>query len=143
MIKFLPLLLIIMSCSTTIPKEELDSSFSLIYKSEIGGAEKAGHFLIQDNEAYIQFIESLKLDESQYANFLKVDFKKKDVLVLYQGQKNTGGYVIDIESLKNENHTIIVKKREINPKKGELTTTAITSPYCIALIPKGNKLIIE
>ena len=62
---------------------------------------------------------------------------------MYQGQQTSGGYQIDIESLKNENKTIIVKKKQIVPKKGEMTTTVITSPYCIALIPKGNKLIIE
>ena len=32
----------------------------------MGGAEKSGHLLIQDNETYIQYIESLKLDESEY-----------------------------------------------------------------------------
>lgn len=143
MIKILPLLFLLLSCSSNAPKEVLDTTYSIIFKSDMGGTENSGHILIQNNESYIQFIESLKLDESQYANFLKVDFKKKDVLVLYQGQQTSGGYQIDIESLKNDNHTIVVKKREIAPKKGEITTSVITSPYCIALIPKGNKLIIE
>lgn len=141
MIKFFPLLFLIFSCSSS--KEVTDNSFSVIYKSEMGGTEKAGYTLIQNNESYIQFIESLKLDESQYANFLAVDFKKKDVLVLYQGQKNSGGYAIDIESLKNENQTIFIKKKEIAPKKGELATTVITSPYCIALIPKSKRVVVE
>ena len=143
MIKFLPLILLFISCSTSSPKQVVDSSFSVIFKSEMGGAEKSSHLLIQNNESYIQFIESLKLDESQYANFLKVDFKKKDVLVLYQGQKTSGGYSIDIESVVNDNSTIVVKKKEIQPKAGEIATTVITTPYCIALIPKGNKIIIE
>jgi hypothetical protein len=132
-----------LSCSSNAPKEVLDTTYTIIFKSEMGGYEKAGHLLIQDNETYIQFIESLKLDESQYANFLKVDFKKKNVLVLYQGQKNSGGYAIDIESVSNNDNTIVVKKSEIGPKKGEMATTVMTTPYCVALIPKGNKLIIE
>ncbi|TXI66562.1 MAG: protease complex subunit PrcB family protein [Flavobacterium sp.] len=143
MIKFLPFLLLMLSCSSNAPKEVLDTTYTIIFKSQMGGPEKAGHLLIQDNETYIQFIESLKLDESQYANFLKVDFKKKNVLVLYQGQKNSGGYAIDIESVINNDNTIVVKKSEIGPKKGEMATTVMTAPYCVALIPKGNKLIIE
>lgn len=143
MIKFLPFLLLMLSCSSNAPKEVLDTTYTIIFKSEMGGSEKAGHLLIQDNETYIQFIESLKLDESQYANFLKVDFKKKNVLVLYQGQKNSGGYTIDIASVSNNDNTIVVKKSEIGPKKGEMATTVMTAPYCVALIPKGNKLIIE
>ena len=74
-----------MSCSNT--KVISDNSFTIIHKSDFGGSEKPGHLLIQDNETYINFIESLKLDESQYANFLKVDFKTKNVLVLFQGKK--------------------------------------------------------
>ena len=143
MIKFLPLILVIISCSTSSPKQVVDSSFSVIFKSEIGGAEKSSHLLIQNNESYIQFIESLKLDESEYAKFLAVDFKKKNVLVLYQGQKNSGGYEIDIESLSNNKESIVVKKKETGPKKGELATSVITTPYCIALIPKGDKIVIE
>ncbi|TXI67359.1 protease complex subunit PrcB family protein [Flavobacterium sp. UBA6195] len=141
MIKILPILFLIMSCSNT--KVISDNSFTIIHKSDFGGSEKPGHLLIQDNETYINFIESLKLDESQYANFLKVDFKTKNVLVLFQGQKNSGGYSIDIDSVRNDNQTILVKKNEIVPKKGEIVTAVITSPFCIVLIPKGNKLIIE
>ena len=141
MIKILPILFLIMSCSNT--KVISDNSFTIIHKSDFGGSEKPGHLLIQDNETYIKFIESLKLDESQYANFLKVDFKTKNVLVLFQGQKNSGGYSIDIDSVRNDDQTILVKKNEIVPKKGEIVTAVITSPFCIVLIPKGNKLIIE
>lgn len=141
MIKFLPILLLMMSCNST--KVISDNSFTIIHKSNIGGSEKPGHILIQDNETYIKFIESLKLDESEYANFLQVDFKTKNILVLFQGQKNSGGYAINVESVRNEDKTIFIKKNEIVPKKGEIVTTVITSPFCIVLIPKGNKLIIE
>lgn len=107
--KILPLFFLIVSCG--IKKDVVDTSFSVIYSSAIGGDEKPGYLLIQDNEAYIQFIDSLKLEESQYANFLKVDFKNKNVLVLYQGQKNSGGYSIEIDSIYNIDDTIIVKKK--------------------------------
>lgn len=141
MIKILPFLFLIISCSP--PKKIMDTTFTIIYNNQIGGSENAGHIVIQDNESYIQFIESLKLEETQFANFLKVDFKKKNVLVLNQGQKNSGGYEITIESIVNDNDTIIVKKKETGPKKGEMATSVITTPYCIALIPKGNKIIVE
>lgn len=139
--KILPLFFLIVSCG--IKKDVVDTSFSVIYSSAIGGDEKPGYLLIQDNEAYIQFIDSLKLEESKYANFLKVDFKNKNVLVLYQGQKNSGAYSIEIDSIYNIDDTIIVKKKETGPKKGVMATAVITTPFCIALIPKGNKLKVE
>jgi hypothetical protein len=64
-----------MSCGSL--KNTPDTNFSILYASEFGGAEKSGFLLIENNESYIKFIESLKLDEADYANFLKVDFKKK------------------------------------------------------------------
>ena len=141
MIRIIPFLFLIMSCGSL--KNTPDTNFSILYASEFGGAEKSGFLLIENNESYIKFIESLKLDEADYANFLKVDFKKKNLIVLYQGQKSSGGYAITIVSVSNDKNTILVKKKEIEPNKGDLVTTVITQPYCMALIPKGNKLIIE
>lgn len=141
MIKLLPFLFLFLSCS--VKKDVVDNSFSIIHNSEFGGSEKPGHLVIDNNESYIQFIDSLKLDESQYANFLRVDFKNHNVLVLFQGQQYSGGFQISIESLTNNNQTIIVKKKEIGPKKGEMATSVLTVPYCIALIPKSKTIIIE
>ena len=48
-----------------------------------------------------------------------------------------------VGNVLNNGDTIIVKKKESGPKKGAIATTVITTPYCIALIPKGKKLIVE
>lgn len=141
MIKFLPFLFLIISCS--VKKEITDTSYSIIFNSEFGGTVQPGHLIIEDNESYIQFIDSLKLNEALYANFLQVDFKQHNVIVLFQGQKNYGGYQISIASISNDNQTVVVKKKETGPKKGEYATMVLTAPYCIALIPKSKTTIVE
>ena len=143
MIKALSILFLFFTSCIAPKVNVLPPTFSTIYKNSNGGSEKSGYLHVTNNEEYIKLIESLKIDESEFNKLVTVNFKEYDIIILYQGQKNTGGYAIDIESVSNNDTTIVVKKREIGPKKGELVTTVITTPYCIVLIPKGNRLIIE
>ena len=115
MTKLLPFLVVCMlSCS--VPKERIaDTSFTTIYKNTIGGIENASYQHITNNEAYIKLIEALKIDESEYSKLVAVNFKEKDVLVLYQGNMNTGGYSIDVANIRWENEVLFIQKLEIVP----------------------------
>ena len=72
-----------------------------------------------------------------------VNFKENDIIILYQGQKNTGGYSIDVVSIHWEKDILWVKKNETIPEAGKPVTMAITNPYCITIIPKAKSIIIE
>jgi|688.fasta_scaffold313809_1 hypothetical protein len=142
MTKLLPFLVVCMlSCS--VPKERIaDTSFTTIYKNTIGGIENASYQHITNNEAYIKLIEALKIDESEYSKLVAVNFKEKDVLVLYQGNMNTGGYSIDVANIRWENEVLFIQKLEIVPESGKAVTLARTAPYCIVVIPKAKKISI-
>ena len=95
------------------------------------------------SEEYIKLIEFLKIDESEYNKLVSVNFNTNDVVVVYQGQKNTGGYSIDVAEIHWENELLMVKTIEAIPEAGKPVTMAITNPYCITIIPKAKSLIIE
>ena len=138
MIKVLPLLFIILS-SCTAPKGIVTQpTFSTIYKNTNGGTHKAGYLHITSNEAYIKLIEALKIDESEYNKLVSVNFNTNDVVVVYQGQKNTGGYSIDVAEIHWENELLIVKTIETIPETGKPVSMFMTSPYCITIIPKAK-----
>lgn len=143
MTKIIPFFLVfVLSC--TAPKSVFKSdSFTTIYKNQNGTTEKSGYLHITNNEDYIQFIETLNLDETEFTKFTLVNFKENDVVVMYQGRKNTGGYGIDIASISWENETLSIQKLETFPKKGEAVTMALTAPYCIAVIPKAKNIRIK
>ena len=143
MIKFVPFIAVLFfSCNSS--KELVNNSFIIIHESSYGGQDTKGHLHIKDNETYIQLIESLKIDESQYNELANVNFKTNDVIVLFQGQKNTGGYSITIDSIQVLETSILrIKLKEKTPEKGANVTMALTSPYCIALIPKTKQVLIE
>lgn len=141
MIKILPLLIILSSCTT--PRGIVTQpTFSTIYKNTNGGTDKAGYLHITSNEAYIKLIETLKIDESEYNKLVSVNFNTNDVVVVYQGQKNSGGYSIDVAEIHWENELLMVKTIETIPETGKPVTMAITNPYCITIIPKAKSITL-
>lgn len=65
-----------------------------------------------------------------------VDFKKHDVVAVYAGSKNTGGFAIEIAEIKRgktdaEVHAVLTK-----PGKGSIVTQAFTSPFALRAVPK-------
>lgn len=138
--KIVPFVVILLLSCTTPKPVVLNTSFSTIYKNSNGGAENAGYLHITNNEDYIKFIETLKIDESEFNKLVTINFKENDVVVLNQGQKTSGGYAIDVAQINWENETLLIKKLETFPTKDEMVTMVLTSPYCITIIPKTKSI---
>ncbi len=142
MTKVFPILFIILSSCTTSKGIITQPTYSSIYKNTNGGTDKAGYLHITTNEDYIKLIESLKIDESEYNKLVSVNFNTNDVVVVYQGQKNTGGYSIDVAEIHWENELLMVKTIEAIPEDGKPVSMVITSPYCITMIPKAKSVTL-
>lgn len=138
--KIVPFVVILLLSCTTPKPVVLNTSFSTIYKNSNGGAENAGYLHITNNEDYIKFIETLKIDESEFNKLVTINFKENDVVVLNQGQKTSGGYAIDVAQINWENETLLIKKLETFPTKDEMVTMVLTYPYCITIIPKTKSI---
>ena len=66
----------------------------------------------------------------------EVSFDTRAILVVYQGQKRTGGYGISIVEIRREGTALIVRVNEQTPKPGEMTTEVLTSPFIAVSIPR-------
>lgn len=143
MIKALSLLFLFFTSCIAPKVNLLPPTFSTIYKNSNGGNDKPGYLHIRSNEDYIKLIESLKIDESEFNTLVTINFKENDIIILYQGQKNTGGYSIDVASIHWEKDILFIKKNESFPEAGKPVTMALTNPYCITIIPKAKNIIIE
>ena len=142
MIKALSILFLFFTSCIAPKVNVLPPTFSTIYKNSNGGTDKAGYLHITSNEAYIKLIETLKIDESEYNKLVSVNFNTNDVVVVYQGQKNSGGYSIDVAEIHWENELLMVKTIETIPETGKPVTMAITNPYCITIIPKAKSITL-
>lgn len=130
----------LMSCATN-PKKMID--YKILYSGQNGITDEVDYILIKNNQNYIDVIEKLNVEEDSYAELLNIDFSKNNICILLLGQRNTGGYSIEVESLKLTKGILYIKKKEISPAKGELVTMALTNPYCIIVIPKTKQIIVK
>lgn len=114
------------------------SDYEILKQDAYGGREEKSNEVINSQ----QKLESL-CKELNITDIPKVDFKKRNVVALFMGQKSSGGFSIGIKDVvvKNEIATVLVN--ETKPQGGENVTMALTAPYCIAAIPKTEKVVFE
>ena len=71
----------------------------------------------------------------------QVDLQKEMVLYAAMGQRNTGGYSIAIDDVRELADRLVVYVKETVPGPRDMVTMALTSPICYAVIPKTEKPI--
>lgn len=70
----------------------------------------------------------------------KIDFENSTYVIIAAGKKNSGGYTIKIQSLKETDDEIVISAKEISP--GSTATLAvIENPAVLVCIEKTNKKI--
>lgn len=65
-----------------------------------------------------------------------VNFSSRACLVVYQGQKPTGGYSIELTEIRRDGTVLAIKVNERRPAFGDVTTQVITSPFVAVSIPR-------
>jgi len=66
-----------------------------------------------------------------------IDFDKDVVVVLFAGQKNTGGYSVEVKRVNTKGKTAIVHAHVQGPPRGGMVTQALTSPYVAIAFPRS------
>ncbi len=56
--------------------------------------------------------------------------------VVYQGEKRTGGYSVEIAEIRRDGTMLAVRVNERRPAFGDITTQVITSPFVVVSIPR-------
>jgi hypothetical protein len=126
--------LILFSCNSA--KTSKTVSYQVLTDSAYKGKKKES-FEVIDNHDDLKKIYNLVEDEL----VPNVDFAKSRVVALFMGEKNTGGYAIGIEEVRQEGNKVIVKVKKSYPDG--MTTMAFTQPYLIAKINTTKKIEFE
>ncbi|OYQ33117.1 hypothetical protein CHU92_13320 [Flavobacterium cyanobacteriorum] len=112
---------------------QMENNFTILKQESYGGMETPQNIIITSQSALDSMYQKLNAGEAQ-----KTDFNKHTVVILFMGQKSTGGFSIGIESVRQNGDTAEVVIKETRPRGA--VTMALTQPYCIALIPKTPKV---
>jgi uncharacterized protein (DUF885 family) len=65
-----------------------------------------------------------------------ITFDTRAVVVVFQGQKPTGGYSISIAEIRRSGRELVVSANEHTPARTDITTQALTSPFVAVSIPR-------
>ena len=122
------------SCSST--KSTKDVSFQVLTDSGYRGKQTESYEVIDNHQDLKKLYDTVKDDLIP-----NVDFAKSRVVALFLGEKNTGGYTIGIESVRQEKGKVIVKVKKTYPEG--MVTMALTQPYVIAKIDTVRKIEFE
>jgi hypothetical protein len=104
-------------------------------------------------ELQISFQERrLFRDHGQLARYLalaggtrtpKVDFAKRQLLLLTTGARSSSGYEIDVLGATERGDTITVEVRERAPGLGERVDPHVTYPYRLISLPAGKSVFVD
>lgn len=111
-------------------------AFEVLKQETYGGRETESHQVIY-NQAQLNDLYK----ELGWTNVPNVDFTKNNVVALFMGQKNSGGYSISVRKVSVDGDTTIVYIKTTKPDG--MTTMALTAPYSITVIPKTSEVKIE
>lgn len=59
-------------------------------------------------------------------------------VVVFLGERNTGGYAVEIASVQPEDRKLIVSYREQTPDPDMMVTQALTTPWAVAIVPRSE-----
>lgn len=72
----------------------------------------------------------------------EIDFGKNDLVIVAWGEKPTGGFSINIESIQLQGGELAVTGKASTPPADAVTTQALTYPYSAVLIPNTSADLI-
>ena len=139
--KIIPIAIILMvlnSCSSS--KKATESQlYKVLVTSEYGGGSFRFYEIITEQKEF-----NMLLGDEEIKKFVKPgDIKTANFILVNLGEKNNGGYDIEVESVVEEADKIVVSIKEIEPKKGSNVTMALTNPYAVIKINSKKPIEIK
>lgn len=126
--------------STSVEQENI-IDFVVIKEGDNSGFTEFGKYYIAKQTGMPIIWDSI------YKNYMKkdpipeIDFEKNEVYLVAMGEQNSGGYSIKVESVKETKKEVVINIVSIKPGKECMTTSVMTYPYQLFLIPKPNKSV--
>ena len=134
------LVLLLVSCGASSTKSTAKRPlFEVLTQQNDGGASiRFFEILSEPNE-----IKMLQNDENLKNKISSNDIQTSNFIILNMGNKNSGGYKIGVENAVETDKNIIVTIKETVPGPNEMTTQAITNPFCVVRINSKKEIIIK
>lgn len=109
--------------------------------------EEARQLLITDEESFYSLWTEIHQNQMPAPKPPRVDFSTNMMVASFMGMRTSGGYSTSLRKAVFHNELVYFLVEETLPGQGCITTSAITSPYVLAMVEKkpvnGHHFIIS
>lgn len=116
--------------------------FTVLKEGTNSGHKTAGSKIIHNTEELSLAWTILHGNYMENPPIPKIDFNSNQLILILMGEKTSGGYSIGVENIIEINAESIITIGEKKPGKTCMTTSVMTYPYQLIIIPKTNKQIV-
>ena len=113
--------------------EEKNIRFETLWRNNYGGYAEGGNLVIKSAVDWKDTWDAMPDD---------INFAEQMFIAVLMGQRNTGGYAVEIVTIVEKPAHWEVGVKYTTPEKGALVTQALTQPHHIIKLKKTNKEII-
>ena len=114
-----------------------------IDKGEYSGIITREQFVIESQDEWEEFWSRHGSAEFPTPMLPQVDFSEERVVVVFSGEKPTGGYSIEITKVELDKDEVTIFFEEVSPEPGQPVTEALTQPFHIVKINRIDDLLVK
>ncbi len=132
---------ILYSCSSSkkTTSDTTNKLYEVLVSSEYGGGNFKFYEVITEQKEF-----KMLLGDEEIRKFVKADdINSSNFILVNLGEKSNGGYSVEVVNVVEQTDKIIVTLKEIEPKKGENVTTALSNPYAVIKINSKKPIEIK
>lgn len=133
------------SYGSSTPPEGDKLYFQTVAQRAMSGINTKEDHVVTDDKQWSSLWAKIHSDESMVPNMPQIDFSTGTLLAVFMGEKNTGGFGIEIKEVIDTGKQIVALVEEITPQEGGMVTMAFTSPYHIVKVenPEGKPVVFK
>jgi len=119
--------------------------FQTVDQRAMSGINNAEDHVISDDKEWSGLWARIHNNVTPVPNMPQMNFSREQVLAVFMGQKNTGGFGIEIKRVIDTGKQIVAMVEETTPPEGGIVTMAITQPYHVVKIenPEGKPVVFR
>jgi hypothetical protein len=114
-----------------------DHSFEVLVESAHGGYNDPKILVIKEASMLSEVYGKINMTRKPGYPYPQVDFEKEMIIAIFMGEKNVGGYGVQIDHIQENDDTLSVYVKETSP--GEMAMTVMCQPFSLVKMARSDK----
>jgi hypothetical protein len=116
--------------------------FLRVFKLNDSGHSEAQNYVINTETDWQTLWDKIFSNQSEKPPLPEIDFSRRTIVAVFQGEQPTGGYEISIEEIVGTENSVEVAVKAFSPGPRCTVTGTVTRPLDIVEIEKTEKQIV-